>query len=660
MIRALIWSILIFFLPLFISNCLAADEITIAEDVNTLAELGRITVAGFYEHTFDVRMRREFAGEFFSENDRKALYELSQNTSEQLADIISNLQQAVTKIEQYDGADWQERFGETGLYNKAADNLFNTRLSKANVDFYTALASEKNNILSKGKELIGQIESFRGNPYYLGYVKGRTLNLLAKTDPNYTASVEKVFSELRERSDTEGKIVFLASIEELNLNLPNRIEKAKLLVRELGKGELENEMEIVLPLAFKLRRLGLVDAYNELLMSNAAARVFCARVTLDWLEGGKEAANQIDASLAAEGALLTGPEKHKQLLLKLANENVSASPIVDYAAAVTLIDDSDSQAVYLLMRASKVLDKQSADILGFNNKDISALAAKLAYREFVREPNQCETAGAAFENYFSVAGESPDPSLAYIYTQVLVLCGENQRAVEILRGIPASSGSLYSRAQLDLMIAGFAAGQGGSITDRASDAERFYEYLKDANDCIYSGAAERMIGGYLEDIEEMQDEKSYNSTITSSRKIARFIYDCTADCKSASLLAEFTALDADSNNNELADVNEILSGALCGENLDAIRARARLAQRMGDFAEAARLWARVARVYEFAQQQERPWQWWRAKYEQLGCGAAAGEDKEQIKHAIDVLIGSFKDIPAVWEKRLKSLAERLD
>jgi len=569
----------------------------------------------------------------------------------------------VTKIEQYGGADWQERFGETGLYNKAADNLFNTRLSKANVDFYTVLASGKNNILSKGRELIGQIDSFRGNPYYLGYVKGRTLNLLSEIDPNYTAAAGKIFSELRERSDTDGKIVFLASIEELNSNLTNRIEKAELLASEIKKSALKDEMEIVLPLAFKLRRLGLAEAYNNLLVSNPAAKIFAGRITLEWLEAGNEPANLLDASLAAEAALLSGPEEHKELLLKLAGENVSASPVVDYAAAVTLIDspDASEQAIFLLMRASEVLDKQSADVLGLNSEQISALAAKLAYREFVREPNQCETANAAFENYFRNAGKSPDANLAYVYTQVLVLCGHNERAVEVLKEIPASAGQLYSRAQLDLMIAGFAAGQGGSITDRASNAERFYEYLKDADDCIYSGAAERMIGDYLEDIEEMRDdEQSYNSTVNFSKKIARLIYDCTADCRSAALLTEFTALDTSSNDNELADANEILSGVQCDENPDAIRAKARLAQRMGDFAEAARLWARAAQVYEFAQQQERPWQWWRAKYEQLECAAGAGEDKEQIRHAIEVMIGSYNDIPAMWDKKLKLLAKRLD
>jgi hypothetical protein len=445
--------------------------------------------------------------------------------------------------------------------------------------------------------------------------------------------------------------------------LTNRIEKAELLASEIKKSALKDEMEIVLPLAFKLRRLGLAEAYNNLLVSNPAAKIFAGRITLEWLEAGNEPANLLDASLAAEAALLSGPEEHKELLLKLAGENVSASPVVDYAAAVTLIDspDASEQAIFLLMRASEVLDKQSADVLGLNSEQISALAAKLAYREFVREPNQCETANAAFENYFRNAGKSPDANLAYVYTQVLVLCGHNERAVEVLKEIPASAGQLYSRAQLDLMIAGFAAGQGGSITDRASNAERFYEYLKDADDCIYSGAAERMIGDYLEDIEEMRDdEQSYNSTVNFSKKIARLIYDCTADCRSAALLTEFTALDTSSNDNELADANEILSGVQCDENPDAIRAKARLAQRMGDFAEAARLWARAAQVYEFAQQQERPWQWWRAKYEQLECAAGAGEDKEQIRHAIEVMIGSYNDIPAMWDKKLKLLAKRLD
>jgi hypothetical protein len=665
MFRALIGLSL--FLSFSAAECFAAGNPPAAEDVNTLTELAKLTANSFYQHTFEVRMRHEFAGRFFSEEDRLALYSSAYNSSRQLADLIVQFQDIVRRIEQYQDKDWDQRFGRTGLYEKASSQLFSTRLSKFGIDYYAVLAAADKDVNASAEKLLKQMGLFNEteNPFYLQLVKGKTLALLAKTEPNYRPAAEKVFIELRERSDTSQRLAFMASIEQIKLESAKKDIEAGRLARDLIKTNLTDDLEVLLPLAFLQRTLGMVDAYNELLQSNPQARVIAAGITLAWLETGRSPANPLDGALAAEAALREGPEKHKELLIRLAEQNTSASPVIDYAAAVVLADSNESQAVYLLIRAGEVLDDQSAEVLGLTGEQIAAQAAELAYRLFVKEPNQCELATGAFENYFDLAGQSADPNLRYIYTQVLTLCGQYQQAVDMLKNILPSAGELYSKAQLDLISAGIASEVHHSIFDWAGYAPLFSQYLRGADDCVYLGPVTTLLQGYLREIEILEaDQPTYIDTLKNSKKIAGFLYGCSADSKRASILAEFTALDPNCTDEELTSAVKLLSALeSAGADIDVLRAQARLERRGGNFAEAARLWARIAQFNEISNQtladsvepNPRSWQWWRAKYYQIECAAKAGDNSSDIAHAIDVLRATYKDIPAPWSAKLESL-----
>ncbi len=638
-------------------ECLAVENLPTVEDVNTLAELSKLTTNGFYQHTFDVRMRHEFAGRFFSEEDRLALYNSAHNSSRQLADFIAKFEDIILRIEQYPHKDWDRIFGRTGLYEKASGCLFSARLNKFGIDYYAVLASDD----KEAKGLLQRIDSFSEaqNPFYLQLVRGKVLALLVKTEPNYIPTAERVFSELRERSDTSQRLALLASIEQARCGLTQKDIEANRLAREFIESTLTDDLEVLLPLAFLERRLGLVDAYNDLLQSNPKARSVAADITLGWLEAGRDPVNPLDAALAAEAALRDGPQKHKELLLKLAGENTSASPVIDYAAAVVLADSNELDAVYLLMRAGKVLDAQSADVLGLSAEQIAELAAKLAYRVFVKDPNKCEPATEAFENYFELAGQSADPNLQYVYTQVLTLCGHDWQAVDMLRKIPPSAGDIYSKAQLDLLSARIASGQDNSIFHRTIYGTLFSKYLRDTSDCIYIEPATTLLQSYVEEIEVLQsDLPAYIHTLKDSKKIARFLYDCVQDQSHASILAEFIVLDPNATDEELTEAGELLAAVQNSViNLNTLRVQARLAQRKDDFAAAARLWEQVAQYNETVYISSRSWRWWRAKYYQFECAAEAGNNNADIAHTIDVLQATYKDIPAPWAKNLESLEQ---
>ena len=50
--------------------------------------------------------------------------------------------------------------------------------------------------------------------------------------------------------------------------------------------------------------------------------------------------------------------------------------------------------------------------------------------------------------------------------------------------------------------------------------------------------------------------------------------------------------------------------------------------------------------------------WWQAKFYELDCLAKSPQaDKQNIAHAIDVLCGSYPQIPAPWAEKLDILKQ---
>ena len=106
-------------------------------------------------------------------------------------------------------------------------------------------------------------------------------------------------------------------------------------------------------------------------------------------------------------------------------------------------------------------------------------------------------------------------------------------------------------------------------------------------------------------------------------------------------------------------MNKIAKGGL-GKSIDFIRCKARLKAGQAEFGEAAVLWAKVCemRKSDSMPENERSWQWWRAKFYELECLAKEkDESKKQVLHTIEVLENSFTDIPPFWAEKLNILKQ---
>jgi hypothetical protein len=78
------------------------------------------------------------------------------------------------------------------------------------------------------------------------------------------------------------------------------------------------------------------------------------------------------------------------------------------------------------------------------------------------------------------------------------------------------------------------------------------------------------------------------------------------------------------------------------------------------FDQSAKIWAKIAEAKrnETAGQNRKSYGWWQAKSYELDCLAKSPQaDKRNIIHAIDVLVGTYPQIPAPWAEKLDILKQ---
>jgi len=242
--------ILIFFSPPVIFS---AEPIPTAADINALAEKAKLTVGLFMHESISLRIGFEYSGKFLSQGDKDKLYQLAKTTSDELQAIADSQRKSKSQIEDYEGNDWDEKFGQTGLWRKLSANLYTTNLNQCEIDFYAALCAEQPDANNALHDILARLKSLNQihDTAYLQFLKARVLARLARTDPTHKPLAKRQFDELMERSDMKHTTVFkieIARIKLLGLTGPNQLMK---LADDIAKSNSTNDYELILSLAYR-------------------------------------------------------------------------------------------------------------------------------------------------------------------------------------------------------------------------------------------------------------------------------------------------------------------------------------------------------------------------------------------------------------------------
>ena len=206
----------VFFLFLLVNS---AEAMVTAEDINDLAQGTKQVSNEFMQKSRPLRLEFEFNKQFLNHSNSEKLHKLAEMASNKLQEIRARQEQLKQQIEDYQGSDWDDKYGATGLWQKLSADLYATVLNKCEIDFYFALSSQQlqKNKISQG--ILSQIDSL-GQIYdtaYLHFLKARTLALLAQSESIYKPLVKKEFDMLMVRSDKSEPTAFRTAVERIKL-----------------------------------------------------------------------------------------------------------------------------------------------------------------------------------------------------------------------------------------------------------------------------------------------------------------------------------------------------------------------------------------------------------------------------------------------------------
>ena len=679
----------------------SANAIPTAEDINSLSETVKLTVDTFMQQSRPFRLGFEFSDRFLSPDNKNNLHELAKKASNRLQAIARDQQALKNEIENYQGDDWDAKYGASGLWRKLFADLYATTLSKCQIDFYLALSSQqqqRNKILHK---ILAQIDSldttYRSANSQL--LRARAIALLSRTDPAYKSLAMGQLDLLITQTDIPDAIYFRAVIEKIKLVGQTGPGRLDILAEKLVRSDCADDLELILPLAFLQQRYehtGFEKTVNlfpqtEDLLGSLILSELSSRTTQ---QKSLQQISVFEAELAVQTAWKNETKDYKMLLDYLSSTEKFQTPLILYVTATAFADSAPTKAVNLLVKASNLQQLKKSNRLDIKADKIAAQAAQLAYNLFAEDSNNCLLAMSAFENYRTIANGKIDEELEYLYSIVLNNCGLAEEGGKLLQKIvdrPAENQRIRAEAISTyclLLLESKDESSAQKVLNILADNETVYDpnlnvlksralrrlgRFNEAAQCLalssiineaWVSEAMQLLSEAISIIDRLNMYPDSDRVIGTYYALAKHCYSRLNSRKSALFLAEIAVLTAEKQKDKLLEAEKVLEGLAQKDSrdVDLLRCRARLLGEQGKFSKAAGLWAQICRIQKnrSPSTSRRNWKWWRAKFYQLYCWAKISQvEKQNVLHTIEVLENSFSDIPPLWAEKLNLLKQQL-
>jgi hypothetical protein len=391
---------------------IAADSLPTAQDINDTAQKAKQVSDSFFSQTFTIRMQYEYSGRFLTPQDKDTLCEAARQVSADLEQIAKTQLAMKQAIESYQKDDWEALFGQTGLWRKLAADLTHTQTSKLEIDYYLA-------------RINGKLQSQAEQQFFKQRAK-----------PNL--------------SQCESLKTSLEKIKRLGHSEPNELED---LALALAKSECKDNPEMLLSLAILQSKYAPASLQTTLSRSPQTildlGKLILADLSSD---ANLNSLNPVTAELAAFSARTTNPSAYKKLLLALANIDQFKTPMVLYAAGVSVTDSAPEKTIKLLIDASTLQQKKKYWLIDIEADRTAEQVARLAYDGLTQKNIDCNLAIAAFDNYTRIAADKITEQMQYLYGTLLLDCDKTQEASEIFTRLANDSNTIWhDKASLELL-----------------------------------------------------------------------------------------------------------------------------------------------------------------------------------------------------------------
>ena len=446
---------------LLVSTAGGGGTLPTAEDIDRLAENAKSISSGFKTASNELRFQYEYSGRFLKPADKEKLRTLAAQGSEQLRKIAESQQEIKSRIEAYEGDDWDDRYGETGLWRKLFADLYESNVHKCEIDFHLALCSAPPAQEKTLHEILTRIDSLTESydTAYMHFLRAKALGLLGRTGAAYGLSARRKFDLLAERSDMRHSTAFKIAIERIKLLGPGPEDRLSKLTDELAQSTDVNDLELILSLAILQRRLNRPEAFEKTVRNWPQIENLLGSLTLADLSsrlGDRQfdfrKVTILEAELAAQAAWADGPETHANLLRRLAPNQKLQTPLVFYVTALASARTSPIEAGNLLIKAATLQKQSKSDRLDIEAEKIAEQAAMLLCNSYLTGQADHSMLLGVLISYRNIAGGPTNEQLDYCYAIALMETGEKEKGAELLRKIAQDpTATRRHRAKLDLI-----------------------------------------------------------------------------------------------------------------------------------------------------------------------------------------------------------------
>jgi hypothetical protein len=620
----------------------SAATIPSASDVDKLSLEAANTYSEFMQASARGRLQLELLGQTIDEATSKKLGEAAAKAVDHLADIAARQDALRGAIEDYQGADWDARYGTTGLWRRLKAEIARSQMLGCQARYWQARVTrgaEATKLLSgamlETEKLSGEFGSselrlLQARLLSVGSSEGerqRTMGILDDlcTDEKGTIKVEA--SLLRYRLNGFHDDAELRRIWEELKSTRDAGEELWMQVGFLGWSHgKQTWLEVVVQKWPADKEL-----LAECILAQTEKRV--ASDGVRWM-------GPYAAGLAADAAA-DNPDAHRPIIVAMAAAKEYQGANLLYAMGLAVQKDEPLKAAGYLVQASTQMEAG-------RSADVAHMAASLAYQEFQKDRSCCKEAGVIVANYVKLAGE-PEPAMLYFQYLLAAECGDPNETRHLLEKIAVGKPSQYQKAARHTLSV-FQA-QESLEAGKVVEAAALLSPTIDPNEPADVSLAVDIIAKFLDEWERYQAQDNGAAAMADCRMLANRCAGVTNTgdkSRLAPLALELRLL----SNTDIDNPTE-----LSGEGDAAARCRARLLMAKGQWQPAGEQWGRICeQLIALSTADARTWQWWRAKYYQLYCWSK-GKDatKEELARRVSVTLSSCGAVPPLWEKKLRAM-----
>lgn len=550
--------------------------------------------------------------------------------SHELEKIFLHQNEIKKYIEEYEGVDWEEKFGDEKLWEQISADIVTTVYRKVYADLVHADLNFESGHEGELFRDLNLLESLDVKPAETYLLTAKIYRRLAESDPSLKRLARRELLAVEEDMAANDLVRLNTAVELMLLNgdITEIYDRVKTI---------EDCNQIQNVLAVLHRR---VDTGSLLKMTESCPKVsdLYGRAMLRILMNSDDPAEAMDCSmvqLAVSAMLKYGnPGDHTGKLEKLAEAEKFHSFELFYAAGIAFEQKSWQKAFEFQLKALK---KQPGNSLNIKRKRVLNHLLYSGYELYkAGELKQNELGEIA-----RLADSRLDEGEMRLVGRFLVNAGMREMGLQILEdygGVEDLGLKLVKMSEL-------------------KEKGRLKEAIEVAATLDQSGLAKGLdiIKSLLFSLLKQQDEINHSEKyVKMCQKLAEKCSELAEDDAEIFLmLGEYSVRAGLDRNNKVFD--EILGKISSAEHIET---RAEILTYIGRYSQAAKAWQQLInrQSHEHRQENLRNPVWWRGKYFQLYCLYKQGDiPRQKLDHAVDVLLNSCESIPGEWEKKLSSL-----